>query len=145
MKYLSISLVIIALTAFKQQGNGTLTVNSSNFNNDNGKAVLFLFRKDDKIPINLFKTIVTEIKDKKAIFDIQNLAFDEYSIILLHDENNNGEIDHSMGLPNEQLGYSNNWELGFFTGMPTFSKLKFQFSTTEKVQNINITYKKNKK
>ena len=145
MKYLAISVVIMVLMALKQEGNGTLTINSGNFNNDKGKAVLFLFRKDDKIPINPFKTITTEIKDRKVIFEIQNLAFDEYAIMLLHDENADGKIDHSMGLPNEQLGYSNNWELGFFTGMPTFSKLRFQFLATEKIQTINITYKKFKK
>ena len=145
MKHLSISLLFMALTAFKQQPSGTLTVNTNNYNNNNGKAVLLLFRKDDKIPNNPFNTIATEIKDKKAVFEIQNIAFDDYAIILLHDENDNGIIDHSFGLPSEQLGYSNNWELGFFTGMPTFSKLKFQFSTSAQTQNITITYKKNKK
>jgi uncharacterized protein (DUF2141 family) len=145
MKYLSISLLIIVLSAFKQQGNGTLIINSSYFNNDKGKAVLFLYRKDDKIPSDTYKTISAEIKNRKAVFQIQNIPYGEYAIIILHDENDNGKIDHSMGLPNEQLGYSNNWELGFFTGMPTFSKLKFQFSVTQKAQNINITYKRNKK
>jgi uncharacterized protein (DUF2141 family) len=145
MKYLSILFMLIILTAFKQQKSGTLTINTSNYNNDKGKAVLLLFRKDDKIPLNPFKTITTEIKNKKAIFEIQNLAFDDYAIIILHDENSDGKIDHSMGLPSEQLGYSNNWELGFFTGMPTFSKLKFQFSTIVQTQSINISYKKNKR
>jgi uncharacterized protein (DUF2141 family) len=145
MKCLLIFLLSNALTSNSQTMNGTLTVNTSDFNNDKGKAVLFLFRKDDKIPSSPFKTFSVEIKNKKAVFKIQNLDFAEYAIILLHDENDNGKIDHSMGLPNEQLGYSNNWELGFFTGMPTFSKLKFQFSAIAQTQNINITYKKNKK
>jgi uncharacterized protein (DUF2141 family) len=145
MKKLSILLFIMALSSFKQQTNGTLTINTSDFNNDSGKAVIFLFRKDDKIPESPFKTVSTEIKDKKATFKIKNLDFDNYAIILLHDENGNGKIDHSMGLPSEQLGYSNNWKLGFFTGMPTFSKLKFQFSSSEQIENIKITFKKNKK
>jgi uncharacterized protein (DUF2141 family) len=145
MKYLSISLLLLALTAFKQQPGETLTIHTNNFNNNKGKAILFLFRKNDKIPSNPFKTISTEIIDKKAIFEIQNLAFDDYAIILLHDENDNGKIDHAMGFPSEQLGYSNNWELGFFTGMPTFSKLKFEFSSTKQIQDISITYLKNKK
>lgn len=145
MKYPLVSLMFIMLTAFKQPANSTLTVNTSNYNNDNGKAVLFLFRKDDKIPSSPFKTVSTEIKNKKAVFEIPNLVFDDYAIIILHDENNNGKIDHSLGLPNEQLGYSNKWEIGFFTGMPTFSKLKFPFSATQKVQNISITYKRNRK
>ena len=106
---------------------------------------MFLFRKDDKIPSNPFKIISAAIKDKKATFEVPNLAFDDYAAIILHDENDNGKIDHSMGFPSEQLGYSNNWELGFFTGMPTFSKLKFQFLPTITTQSINITYKKNKK
>ena len=40
MKKLSILLFIIALSSFKQQTNGTLTINTSDFNNDSGKAVL---------------------------------------------------------------------------------------------------------
>jgi hypothetical protein len=48
-------------------------------------------------------------------------------------------------MPSEQLGYSNNWDLGFTSGMPTFSKLKFQFSKVAQKQSINITHKKNKK
>jgi uncharacterized protein (DUF2141 family) len=144
MKYLSLILAIAFMTAFKQPTEGTLTINTASFNNDKGKAVLFLFRKNDGIPNSPFKTLSADIKDNKANFQFQNLPYGEYAIILLHDENNNGKIDHSFGLPSEQLGYTNNWELGFFTGMPTFSKLKFQFSATAQTQSINITYKKNK-
>jgi uncharacterized protein (DUF2141 family) len=145
MKYLSLILAITFMSAFKQQTEGTLTINTASFNNGKGKAVAFLFRKSDDIPNTPFKTLSVNIKDNKADFQFQNLPYGEYAIILLHDENSNGKIDHSMGLPSEQLGYSNNWELGFFTGMPTFSKLKFQFSAGAKTQSINISYKKNKK
>lgn len=145
MKYLSLILAITFMSAFKQHTEGTLTINTTSFNNDKGKAVLFLFRKDDGIPNSPFKTLSADIKDGKASFQFQNLAYGEYAIILLHDENSNEKIDHSFGMPGEQLGYSNNWELGFFTGMPSFTKLKFQFSATAKTQSINITYKKNKK
>ena len=145
MKYLPLILALIFLSAFKQQPEGTLTVNTAGFNNGKGKAVLFLFRKNDGIPDSPFKTLSADINDSKASFQFQSLPYGEYAIILLHDENNNGKIDHSFGMPGEQLGYSNHWELGFFTGMPAFSKLKFQFSATTQTQNINITYKKNKK
>ena len=145
MKCLLIFLLSNALTSYSQTTNGILTVNTSDFNNDKGKAILFQFRKDDKIPSGPYKTITAEIKDRNAAFQISNIPYGNYAIILLHDENDNGKIDHSLGLPSEQLGYSNNWELGFFTGMPTFSKLKFLFSASEIIQNITITYKKNKK
>jgi uncharacterized protein (DUF2141 family) len=144
MKYLSLIAAITFMSAFRQQTEGTLTINTASFNNGKGKAVVFLFRKSDGIPNSPFKTLSVNIKDNNADFQFQNLPYGEYAIILLHDENNNGKIDHSFGLPSEQLGYTNNWELGFFTGMPTFSKLKFQFSATAQTQSINITYKKNK-
>jgi uncharacterized protein (DUF2141 family) len=144
MKYLFLVFGATLIMAFIQPTGGTLTLNTPGFNNDKGKAVLFLFRKDDDIPKKPFKTLSTEIKNNKAEFQFHHLPYGEYAAILLHDENDNGKIDHSFGLPSEQLGYSNNWELGLFTGMPTFSKLKFQFSATMQIQNINITYKKNK-
>jgi uncharacterized protein (DUF2141 family) len=133
------------MSSYFSNQNGLLTVITSGYNNDNGKAVLLLFRKDDKIPSSPFKTYTAKISNKRAVPEIQNLAFDNYAIILHHDGNGNGKIDHLMGLPNEQLGYSNNWTLGFTTGMPTFSKLKFQFSAIKHTQEIGITYKSNKK
>jgi uncharacterized protein (DUF2141 family) len=144
MKFLLLLLSATLMMAFIQPTEGTLIINTSGFNNDKGKAVLFLFRKEDAIPKKPFKTLSVEIKNNKAEFQLQHLAYGEYAAMLLHDENENGKIDHSFGFPSEQLGYSNNWELGVFTGMPTFSKLKFQFSSTSQVQNITITYKKNK-
>lgn len=145
MKYLLPFIALIQFTAFQQLVNGRLSITSGGFNNSKGKAVLFLFRKEDKIPESSFKTLFANINNNEAAFQFLDLPYGEYAAILLHDENNNGKIDHSLGLPFEQLSYSNNWQLGFFTGMPTFAKLKFWFSSSEANQNIYITYKKNKK
>jgi len=145
MKHLLLAFATLFVTAHKQTDISTLTVNASEFNNNKGKAVVFLYRKNDKIPDSPFKKVSAIIKNKKAIISIESLPYDDYAIILLHDENSNEKIDHSIGLPSEQLGYSNNWKLGFFTGMPSFSKLKLTFSLNEQSTNISITYKKNKK
>ena len=144
MKYLSATIFAVLLMAFKQPNKSTLTIRSDGFNNDDGTAMVLLFRKGDKIPGSPFKTLSVEIRDHKANFEIPGLPYNDYAVILLHDGNNNGKIDHLLGLPNEQLGYSNNWKLGFFTGMPTFNKLKFTFTAGSTIQNINISYKKNK-
>ena len=72
------------------------------------------------------------------------MAYGDYAAILVHDENGNGKIDHSFGLPAEQLGYTNNWTLGVFTGMPSFAKLKFSFNADRQSVPVSITYKKGK-
>jgi outer membrane protein len=58
------------------------------------------------------------------------LAFGDYAVVVLHDGNDNGEVDHNfLGLPTEPLGFSNGFKLGLFSGKPTFEKLRFTFSS----------------
>ncbi|WP_146202854.1 DUF2141 domain-containing protein [Pedobacter paludis] len=144
MKLLIFFLLISSTTVFGQHPQGTLNINTTGYNNSNGKAIIMLFEKGNEIPKSPFKTLFSPIKDGKAQFQFSDLAYGQYAALLLHDENNNGKIDHFLGLPSEQLGYSNNWQLGFFTGMPSFKKLAFTYSASSQVQQINITYKKNK-
>ena len=123
---------------------GTLTFRAKDFNNNKGKAVIFLYRKADKLPGHPFATANSYISNREAAIIMPDIPFGDYAAILLHDENNNGEIDHSFGLPSEQLGYTNSWKLGFFSGMPTFAKLRFAFTLLSENQTIGITYKKSK-
>ena len=123
---------------------GTLVFKADGFNNDKGKAEILLFRKTDKVPDNPFKRSASIIRNKQSIITFPDLAYGDYAAILVHDENSNGKIDHSFGLPAEQLGYTNNWELGVFTGMPSFPKLKFSFAANMQSVPVSITYKKGK-
>jgi uncharacterized protein (DUF2141 family) len=145
MKIISLIILTTFLVPLKKQESGKLIIYADNFNNDKGKAILFLFRQNDEIPNGAFKKVNAIIKNKKAEFEVQDLPYGSYAAILLHDENNNNKIDHYLGVPSEQLGYSNGWELGFFSGMPTFEKLKFEFTKNNTPLNISITYKRNKK
>jgi uncharacterized protein (DUF2141 family) len=122
--------------------NGTLTFYANGFKNQNGKAVILLFRENDKLPQKPFKTVVVDIKEPTTALTLNDLPFGNYAALLLHDVNNNGIIDHSWGFPSESLGYTNDWELTLFSGLPTFSKLKFTFSTNALTQNIHISYHK---
>jgi uncharacterized protein (DUF2141 family) len=142
VSFILLSIFSYWLLDIRPSNEGTLTISSEGFNNNKGKAVLFIFRQRDEIPGSPFKISTTSIREGKAQFQVQNLPFNDYAIILLHDENNNQKIDHSLGFPSEQLGYSNNWTFGIFSGMPTFSKLKFQFSPNSQSLTINVTYKK---
>ena len=142
MKFFTLIFALAFLSAFTKPSTKALTINSTGFDNNQGKGVLLVFRKSDPIPESPFKTYHAAIKNYRSEFVIEDLPVGEYAIILLHDANNNGKIDHSYGFPSEQLGYSNDWKLGFFTGLPTFEKLKFTRTEISTDLNINISYKK---
>jgi uncharacterized protein (DUF2141 family) len=121
------------------QQSGTLTVSAEKFNNDNGKAVVNLFRKEDDVPKKYFLQTSALIKNGKASLTFENLPYGEYGLILFHDENANGTLDHKLGFPNEPMAFSNNWKLSLFSGMPSFDKLRFDF--TVKTSEITIKLK----
>ncbi len=118
----------------------TLTINASNFKSDTGKAIVHLFRKEDDIPKTPFLKVAVDIKDGKAVIPFPQLQYGEYAAILFHDENTNGTLDHKWGFPNESMGFSNDWNLSLFSGMPTFSKLRVEFSKEK--MNCKIQLKK---
>jgi uncharacterized protein (DUF2141 family) len=109
------------------QSSGILTINATNLKTDKGVAVVHLFRKQDDVPKKPFKEASHVIDNHKSKIVFRNLPYGEYAAILFHDENSNGILDHRFGFPNEPMGFSNDWKLSLFSGMPTFQKLRFEF------------------
>lgn len=121
------------------QSAGLLTINAANFSNTNGIAIIHLFRKEDDIPGKPFMQSTASIVDGRAMIIFQNIPYGAYAAILFQDEDSNGKLDHRFGFPNEPMGFSNEWKLTLFSGMPTFTKLKFEFS--ENKTNLKIAIK----
>ena len=119
---------------FSQDTLGTLTFRVTNMKHNEGRAVVNLFRADDKLPKKPFRHVSASILNGMAVVKFENLSYGEYAAIAFHDENSNGELDHSWGLPSEPIGFTNGWKLSLFSGMPTFNKLKFSF--TEQINEI---------
>ena len=117
---------------------GSLTFNISGFADNSGQVIVQLFRKEDKMPKNPFMQIEAKIVDKKAVVVIKDLSYGFYGAIIVHDQNSNGIIDHRWGIPNEPLGYTNNWQLSLLSGMPTFEKLKFYFSESNTICAVQM-------
>jgi uncharacterized protein (DUF2141 family) len=130
--------LILAISAIAQQ-HGTLIITATEFENENGRAVVNLFREQDDLPKKPFMTIKSEIKTGGATFVFQDLPAGSYAAIVYHDENDNGTLDHRLGLPSEAMGFSNNWKLSLFSGTPTFKKLSFDHLGLG--TNISITIK----
>jgi len=136
---MTLSLSMLIGSAFAQNDNrGTLTIKTANFSHDKGQAVIRLFKKDDELFGEAFIQLAETIKNGKAVFRFENISFEDYAATVFHDENSNGVLDHKLGFPNEPMGFSNNWKFTFFSGMPNFQKLSFEFSRQESDHLISI-------
>lgn len=122
----------------KKVSAGSLTFNIYGFADNSGQVIVQLFRKEDKIPKSPFMQSEAKIVDKKAVVVFKDLSYGFYGAIIVYDQNSNGIIDHRWGIPNEPLGYTNNWQLSLLSGMPTFDKLKFTFSESNNVCTIQM-------
>lgn len=127
---LSFILLLLVSKGFSQAAKttGTLTFYITGFADNSGQVLIELYRKYDKVPTKPFKQVKGNIVNKAAVVAIDNFAYGDYAAIIVHDQNGNGVIDHKFGMPNEPLGYTNNWHLSLFSGMPSFDKLKFAFA-----------------
>jgi len=69
------------------------------------------------------------ISGNRAQVVFKNLKYGKYAVTAFHDENGNGKLDHNLlHLPAEPLGFSSNFHMGIFTGLPSFEKLQFEFA-----------------
>ena len=115
-----------------------MTINAINIKNDEGKAIVNLFKKGDEITKEPYLQSSSKIANGKAVIVFVNLPYGEYADMLWQDKNSNGDLDHRWGMPAEPMGFSNNWKLSLFSGMPSFEKLKFQFTAQKAQCNISI-------
>lgn len=108
-----------------------LTLRVHGLKHERGQVVANLFREGDDVMKhrNRFGQALAPVSGGEATLSFRDLAWGRYAIVVFHDENGNGELDHNMfRFPAEPLGFSNNFRLGPLSGLPTFDKLGFSFS-----------------
>ena len=140
-KYIILLAVVLLPSVIYSQNKktmGSLSFIVTGFADNSGQMLLLLFRKEDKVPTQPFKRIKVAIINKKANVVIDDFPYGDYAAIFVHDKNSNGEIDHRFGVPCEPLGFTNNWKLSLFSGMPSFEKLKFTFSASQEHFSIKM-------
>ena len=114
-----------------------LHIVASGFQHASGHAIARLYRQGDNVTHAPWRQERADIHGQKAAFVFGELAFGDYAVVVVHDVNDNGEVDHNfIGFPVEPLGFSNGFKLGLFSGRPTFEKLRFSFSS--KATTIDI-------
>lgn len=140
---LAIALSAVALssaalpTGLRVQNSGALNVEASGFNDEFGHAIAKLFLPGENVRQRGHFEVKADIRGGKASLTFPALPPGDYAIVVFHDANDNGIIDHNfIGIPNEKLGFSNAFKLSLTSGLPTFEKLRFTHG--ESAQTIAI-------
>jgi uncharacterized protein (DUF2141 family) len=82
------------------------------------------------------KVVKANAKEITVVFE--NLKSGDYAVSVIHDENENGELDSNMvGIPREGFAFGNN-AMGAF-GPPSFDKAKVSLTKNEK-QVVELKY-----
>lgn len=103
----------------------TLDVDVQGFTHARGHAIAKLFVPGEDVTKHGHAEAKADIVDGHAIFRFDELVPGDYAVVVFHDENDNGIIDHGVLGPREPIAFSGGFRLGLFSGMPTFEKLRF--------------------
>jgi uncharacterized protein (DUF2141 family) len=126
-------------TATEANQAGTITVQLTGFENDQGAVKLCVCRSEDEYTgkAKEFCTASTEIKNKKAQWIFEHMPYGSYSIKVFHDENGNSKLDKDfLGVPMERYGFSNNARGRF--GPPPFQRAAFTLSAPKMTITLEL-------
>ena len=118
---------------------GTLVVRVDGFGSNRGQAGANLFRRAEDLFDKPYRSALTKIDNGRAEIRFSDLPYGEYAIVVFHDENKNGQVDHNMfRFPSEPLGYPSGYKFGLTSGFPTFDKLRIRFDEDVKIFRVRI-------
>lgn len=121
-----------------------LTVNIENVKDDHGSLIVSLFsvERSESFPAHddqAFRKTAVRALEGRTVLVFQNLNDGEYAISVVHDENDNGRMDHNaLKMPKEGFGFSNQPSLIF--GLPSFKRAAFTVSPSARDIKIPLTY-----
>lgn len=134
MRKLILGTVLFASTLIAND----ITVEVTNLLNTNGKLSIGLYNKNDDTFANMskyYKSVNLKIDDSKVIYRFKNIPNGTYAVAVVHDENENKELDKNFfGVPKEGYGFSNNIR-------PSFRGANFEESKFELMSNKNVVIK----
>jgi uncharacterized protein (DUF2141 family) len=140
-KFISGAIIAAAIAqspALSSSGS-VLTIQAAGFANPGGQAIAKLFVEGDNVRgPGRWQQFARIDRSGKATFQFSGLAARSYAIVVFHDKNSNGIIDHGMFGPSEPLGFSGGYKLSLLSGLPTFDKLKFDFKRADQVVGIQV-------
>lgn len=117
----------------------SLEVKVTNIKSQKGfiRVGLFTNEKDFLKNASMGKVVKPEGGEITVVFE--NLMPGDYALSVVHDENENGELDtNALGIPKEGFAFGNN-EMGAF-GPPSFEKAKMKIDAKDVTCLIKLKY-----
>lgn len=135
--FLTFVVMILALTSVVAQGSIEVTV--KNIKEAKGSIRVGLFDKEENFLEKPIEGKVVKASNGDVTVVFEGLAPGNYAISIIHDENDNGELDSNMmGIPKEGFAFGNN-AMGMF-GPPDFDKAKISVNGQKVKQEITLKY-----
>jgi len=118
---------------------GELTLSISGFVSDAGEVKIALVSSAEQFSFEVEPRhqVVSGIHAGESRWLFSALPLGEYAIKVYHDENGNDELDKNfLGIPKEDVGFSNNPSLRF--GEPSYDDARFSFDSSPMTVNIQM-------
>ena len=126
--FIVLLLALFLLPSFGQVQEKGLRLTVTGLRNEKGYVLVSLFREGVGYPDDAgkaFKKGKAVITNKKAVILFTDVPAGSYAIAILHDENNDQQMNKTaLGLPREGYGFSNN-VMGAF-GPPSYRRASFK-------------------
>jgi len=131
--------LFFSTTSDSQENEKGINVHITNLRNNKGHVLISLYKDGHGYPDKpemAYRISKVSISNKTTFVTFSGLPAGNYSIALLHDENNDTKMNTNFfGIPKEGYGFSNN-VMGTF-GPPSLSKATFHYTSDER-KNIAI-------
>ena len=129
----------IVLNSYETFAQSSLEIHVDNIKSKKGSIRFGLFTSEADYLKNPVEKRVIKSTGKDVTIVFENLQPGDYALSVIHDENENGELDsNALGIPKEGFGFGNN-ALGSF-GPPSFEKAKIKIADQDVKQDIKLKY-----
>jgi uncharacterized protein (DUF2141 family) len=138
--YIALISVLGIIASSKLQAQAKLEVTVRNIKEAKGTIRVGLFTNENDFLKKAAEGKVVKAKQGELTVVFENLKPGDYAVSVIHDENENGELDSNMvGIPKEGFAFGNN-AMGMF-GPPSFEKAKVVIvKDKNEVQAIDMKY-----
>lgn len=142
MKKIILIFIIFGVFRTCNAQKSDFVVQITGFKSNSGKCIVYLYKDKNGFPIDSKKalaSVIVIINNGKATATFKSIAFGQYAVSVVHDENDNGKLDTNfLGIPKEGIGTSNNSMSTF--GPPNYEDSSFKITTNNFFTNIIIKY-----
>jgi len=140
IRFVVYTMCFFMLVAAHPVDQGVFIIQVDGLRNSDGVVTLALYEKDGHLSEDRVKaSFKSPITNNKAVIKTKGLPYGEYSLVVIHDENNNGKMDFNIiKMPKEGVGFSNNPKIGL--SKPSFEEMKVELERSEKKIRIEMKY-----